>query len=112
MTIENLKEMISVNPLQCEMKVYVTVDYYELNRFISFLSGKEYDFVADQECGNDSEHEFNLEGIEPFDDDIKKIESFLYGDGNLPKYSTGDLLQYLAQNEIIPFGTYLVKVSW
>lgn len=84
------------------------VGYSAFNQFVQEYFGQEYHFVADQECGNDSTHEFYVtEGENFFEEDIKQFE-----ETGKYRYLAGSILEYLCFNEEIPAGTWIVEVCW
>jgi hypothetical protein len=89
-----------------------TVDYHDLERFVKkcYPSIKEYDFPAVEECGNDTDHEFNVTG------NLAKCDATSASDikmtGNVPLWHNHVVLDMLCADGFIPAGNYLVKVSW
>lgn len=90
-----------------------TVDYSEFDRFIMQEYGitRRWTIVADQEGKNDSTIELTAEEGEEVDEyDKEQIEKFR-GTGN-GSFIAQALLQDCANRGLIPFGTYIVRVSW
>jgi hypothetical protein len=86
------------------------MDYAELEKLVKEKFGfKKYCFAAVEECGNDSSHEFTVDGeLDEFDkEDLKKWE-----DGEFVKYTNGILLNALCFHEIIEPGDYVIEVFW
>lgn len=74
------------------------------------LKGK-WDFVANEECSNDSDHEFSTEQ-KLADYQLKELEEFKGGKAYALQWSTGVILTDLANQGKIPHGDILVWVSW
>jgi hypothetical protein len=83
--------------------------------------GQEFNFVADQECSNDSDHSFNVTGkrfnaetkeYEPGigDYDRKEVEAFRET-GNY-YFLASTLLEYLCVEGKVEPGEYLIEVCW
>lgn len=97
--------------LTCTKEVMFSVDYHDLEEFIAkAYKLKEWSFVADQECGNDSQHsfdvdkkldEYELEEIKEFQE--KKQQS---------QFMVGTLLNHCCARGLIEKGEYLVRVCW
>jgi hypothetical protein len=107
---------------------YQKVDYRDLELFVQEVYGREWDFIAAQECGNDSDHTFNPTGTH-FDlekaqagakgrgayvpgldrGDAARIAGWLAGD-SFPSAHT--ILDDLVVRGLIQPGNYLVSVSW
>ncbi|MFA5433842.1 MAG: hypothetical protein WC319_13380 [Candidatus Paceibacterota bacterium] len=88
-----------------------SIDYRTINKIVSEVYGHYYEFVADIECGNDTEHLYfdignrMLRGYEQ--DSVEHFkETGKYN--NLIYY----LLEDMATNNIIPSGNYLILVRW
>ena len=107
--------------LKCEVVTNIKVEYGDLERFISEVINAgmlpevtwrgNYQIVAYQEWGNYESHEL----------DITKewVEKYPPGEFELKDLAAGKIMFQLetimtlmAQKEIIPFGNYLVNVSW
>lgn len=70
---------------------------------------KKYNFVAVQECGNDSAHAFNVNGhLTEYD----KKQLAKWEKGEFVHYSNRVILNALCFHGLIPAGEYLVKVCW
>ena len=87
-----------------------TVDYGELERFFESVYKIEFEFVADQECGNDSTHRFRPTG-EMCSYDKEHIKEWI-DSGGINCYMTPSLLDDCVRQKLIPAGTYLVEVCW
>jgi predicted DNA-binding WGR domain protein len=86
------------------------VDYGELERFFESVYKMSFEFVADQECLNDSTHRFCPTG-ELSKYDKGSIEEWIKSEG-LKCYMTPSLLDDCVRQKLIPAGTYLVEVCW
>jgi hypothetical protein len=95
--------------LKAEKKVMFKVEESDLTRFVQEVYDENYEFVAVEECGNDSSHTFRVTGvINKYDEtDAKKIR-----DGDIPIYSNGLLLDVLCADGYIEPGEYVVEVCW
>jgi hypothetical protein len=97
-----------------KVKQIIEIDYSELEEIVTRyynLPKNFYEFVAVQECGNDSDHSFSVTKIEPLSkydqqaiDDLRK--------GILPVYCNYIIFQDLVNNSVLAPCEYLVKVSW
>lgn len=89
-----------------------TVDSHELEQFVqaNYPGAKEYSFVADTECGNDSVHSFDLDGSPPDEWGQKKVADFAAG--KRVSFVTRTLLQDMCSRCLIPPGKWLVSVCW
>lgn len=85
------------------------VDYGEFERFITSVYNVSFEFVFDQECGNDSTHRFCVTG-NICDYDKQQIKRFVdSGDG---LYMASVLLEDCVRQRLIPAGTYVIEVCW
>jgi hypothetical protein len=90
-----------------KQKSYIEVDYKELEKFVHevYPQFSEYSFVANEECGNDSQHSFRVDGkISEYDKQM--FENAKWGPANYI------LLNKLCEDGHISPGEYLIKVSW
>jgi hypothetical protein len=85
------------------------VEYRDLEKAIKEHYGVDYEFVAAEECGNDSSHVFYVDGIIQ-DYDLEDLDTFLRG-GWL-NYRTGLILDKMHLDGHIPTGKYIVEVCW
>lgn len=103
------------------------VDYGVFERFVSRITGREFSFVMEEECGNDSDHLF--EGIrrvpdfnmmykettppekikEWFDSRTSEAQEWVDGGDYAGAYS---LLQWLCVRRHVEPGNYLIQVYW
>jgi len=91
-------------------KSIIEISYKELEKLVKEKLGyKNYCFVAVEECGNDSDHQFDVDGeIDDFDlEDIKSWE-----EGKFVNYSNGIILNKLCADGHIEKGDYVVTVCW
>lgn len=97
--------------LTCSKEVMVTVEYGDLEEFITKVYGlKEWSFVADQECGNDSQHSFDVDGkVEEYDlEEIKEFQEKKVQS----QFLTPVLLNDCCAKGLIEKGEYLIRVCW
>lgn len=88
------------------------IDYHEFENIVKSVYGvKQYSFVADNECGNESTHSIGPLKVRPLNQwesaDITKFENtgkYLY------LYST--LAQDLVNKGYFPEGEIIVEVYW
>lgn len=72
--------------------------------------GQYYSFVEVQECGNDSSHEFRVDGQIS---DYHLPNANQLRQGNMPRYYSNSLiLNMLCADGYIEPGDYLISVSW
>lgn len=96
--------------LKVETKLTHFVESSDLEDFFNSVYGVEgFNFVADQECGNDSSHSFNPDGyLDEYDqEDIENWISKGYG-----HYMSSRLLNDCVRQRLIPAGVYIVGVCW
>lgn len=95
-------------------EVTVTIKDSQWDEFIQDQYGvDDYSFVADQECGNDSEHRFDMTiGVDDEIDeyDAERLEEFK--DGKFPSYITSTLFEDLVRREVLEPAIYYVSVCW
>lgn len=97
--------------LKASKKVMFEVDYGDFERFVKETYGQDYSFVASEECGNDSVHNFNVTEKEALDEyDQKRLATFK----ELGSYSffNRTILQDLVNRDLIEPGNYLISVCW
>lgn len=95
-------------------KIVREVDYNDLDDFINIVyhkSPRTFEVVADQEWGNDEDHEIQIkkEEIKHDWDKDKLVQWNITGRGN---YLLRLLLTDLCNRDLLEPGTYLIKVSW
>lgn len=85
-------------------------DWHAFERLVKRHYGQDFDFVADEECGNDSDHRFHMPKY-PLDKwEAERLAEFkATGRGT---FLSRTLLQDLVNRDVIPEGTYLIQVSW
>lgn len=110
--MENIEAVINqVKPiLNCSIETIISVDYNDLDDFVHEVLGfKKYEFVAVQECGNDSSHNFTINGnLSKYD--LEQIDKWKAG--NFVHYSNHTILSYLCKEKYINPGKYLIFVYW
>ena len=109
---KTVKESEEKKPILKYAKVVrFVVDYNVLSEFISEVYGHNYDCQQDMEWGNDSHNVISVckELAKIYQND-KQVEDFkLTGEG---AYILHPLMYDLAVRELIPYGTYDVRVCW
>jgi hypothetical protein len=93
-------------------KTVTEIEYHELEDLVKEKLGyKNYSFVAVEECGNDSSHEFTVEkGFEDSEYDKEQIEK--WEKGEFVQFSNHVILNKLCMEGHIPAGNYIVQVCW
>lgn len=98
-----------------KVKTVIEMDYSELedivNKHYKLKGESKYSFVATAECGNDSDHSFNVPRTKPLDKWAQKNIQELK-EGRYPSYCNHDILQDLVNNGVLAPGEYLIRVSW
>ena len=79
-------------------------------KFIKEQYGQNFNFVCDEECSNDSQHEYEVEKEELDEYNIEKLNKFKETGKHL--YLIRIILTDMCNNELIKEGTYLVDVCW
>lgn len=86
------------------------VNYGDLQKLVAKIyKDKEYSFIETQECGNDTSHEFSVDGkINDYDkSDAENIRK-----GQIDAYRNYLLMNVLcADGHILP-GEYIINVCW
>lgn len=95
--------------LPMRTKTIHTVQDSDLDRFISQVYGVEFNFVADNEVGNDSSVSFAVDGVL---DDYERDEVAKFARGEVVSYISRTLLNDACARGLIPAGDYLVSVCW
>jgi len=97
--------------LKGTINTILAVDYTDVEDLINkyYFDGvesrKAYCFCAAEEVGNDSQHEFDIDGV--LDEyDMKQINE------RKTSYMTYNYLNDLANKGIIDKGTYIISVYW
>ncbi len=90
------------------------VDSSDLEQFVyKAFNGKQWEWVAVEECGNYSSHEITVDPSELEDDEREDVDEWLFGDRKYPKtYTNRDIMNRLCELELIPAGEYVVDSSW
>jgi hypothetical protein len=98
--------------LEMKAKTVIEIGYTKLEDFIRYVYNVDedvYDFVADQECGNDCSITFNVDGkIDEWNE--KRLQKF--NNGEIVMNITRVLLNDMYRRGKIVAGEYLVKVAW
>jgi hypothetical protein len=94
-------------------KVFTEVSYSDVEAMAKKaygLDGEKYSFVAVQECGNDEEHSFKVDGkVDYYNNETAKL---IREGKDVPLYTNHVLLNCLCADGFIKPGQYLVKVCW
>ncbi len=86
------------------------VDYKDLDAFIRHHTGRDYNCVADEEWGNDSQHSFT---VAPLKADYNRRDWDAFKAGTRGEgYMLGTILDGLCSEGKLPAGNYLVEVCW
>jgi hypothetical protein len=96
---------------------YHELKYNEFKKLVKETYNQNYKFVADVECGNDSDHSYNdikktvLDENDALDKyEIDEITDFKQN--GKYNYLASTLLQDLVNRELLPEGNFLITVSW
>lgn len=92
---------------------YIEVDYYEFEKFVSEQYGfesRDWSFVADQECENDCNISFTVDGkLDEYDEEeLERFKTNPDTTGNI----ANALLNDFARKGLIDKGQYLINVCW
>lgn len=88
---------------------YTEMDYCEFEQLVKTTYGHDYEFPEDIECGNDSEHTYEVTG-ELDEWDRQKLQEFVQSGKYL--YLAPRLLNDLVARGKLPKGRYLITVCW
>lgn len=83
------------------------VDAYDFEQFVNDQGCMRFSFQADQECADDTDHKFTVDG-ELHELDQSDVEAVL--DGGYDSFMAGHLLNHFANVGLIPKGDYLIRV--
>lgn len=98
------------------------IDAFELNDLVnetytlepekfSYGSQPRYNFVAVEECGNDSAHEFHVDGyVAEWDEG--ELAKWIASGGKEGWIGNDVILDDLCRRGLIPEGDYVVSVCW
>lgn len=110
--------MINLNTYGIVSKAVYKMDYgnfedlvkVELPKLAECKDIEEYSFVAAEECGNDSTHDFGTNEPSFKDDDfedlLEKLKEGRYW------FVNNDIVNFLIYKEVIPRGEYIIDVCW
>lgn len=98
---------------------YMEMSYGELEELVKeTYKVEEYEFVAQQECGNDSSHTFEVKA-EPWDVNnilgkyaLDKFEEWIQSKGHKGEYMNYIIMQALVNDGVLSAGHYLIQVCW
>ena len=94
---------------------YMEVEYGEIDRAIRQKYGKDPEIVPNEQWGNGESHSITVESNGRYDNPAEMEETFqkwLRGEEDLGFGAAHLCLWKLATDGLIPFGEYLVEVSW
>lgn len=95
------------------LKIRTSVTHYvdseDLSNYIEQFYGQPYNFVPDQEAGNDSEHHFLVTGTLGPDEETS-VKEFIAGEGYT--FIAQALLDDLCRELLLEPGEYIVEVCW
>jgi len=96
--------------LKTVTKTIHEVSWSNLEQFVAEKTGvNNYSFVATEECGNDSVHEFKVTGELVYGEDDTNM--WIASEGRT-WISNDNILDWLCAKGHIEPGTYLVSVCW
>lgn len=100
--------------MKIDTRISHHVDYNDLDNAINeFLKKKgclkTFEFVADHEMSNDSSKEFTIGKYDFSIPSEKDKQDILNGKFS---WKASDILEWMHEEGEIPFGNYVVKVSW
>lgn len=97
--------------LEFKTECYNVIEYHSLEHFIQSTYGiEDYDFVAFEECENNSSRVFKADGYIP--DYLSYKTEKIRKHGEIDLYCTHILFNLMVIDKHLPEGMYLVKVSW
>jgi hypothetical protein len=87
------------------------VEYSNLEKFVNahYKPKQQWDFVSDQECGNDSSHSFTVVNET---DEFEKEDLIDFVKGKRVSGMAHAILNDLCSKDLIPAGKYIVNVCW
>lgn len=88
---------------------YFEIDWFVLDGIIKDEYGRDFSFIEDQDCSNDTSHAFYIDGTLTDYCKNKLTRWKETGDGSLMVVS---LLNDLAARNRIKRGNWIVRVSW
>ena len=95
---------------------YTEMTYSEVEDLAKKHFGINYEFLADEECINDSNKTYLVEESKPCDkwdaDNWKEWAEFLEGKGNKRMWRAHMFMERLVHLGHVPPGNILVEVSW
>lgn len=95
--------------LKSSTKTIITVDYSDLDDFVQLVTNqKDYQCVAEEEWGNDSDHEVDVKET-PLDDYAAKDWAAFKDGKKSGSYMIYTIMNGLCVDGLIPPGNYLIK---
>lgn len=105
--------------LRTKTETVISVNYGDLDAFVEQVTGRTFDFVFAEECGNDTSHMFEVVGgrgkcsLETWTRGMEEAEYWIAnGDGEYGGCGAGTLLDWLCSKGHIEPGNYRVDVCW
>ncbi len=95
--------------LKYKKETVYQVDYDDFDKFVNegYKPIRPYQLVAWEEVGNDSSHQYSIDGKFVDEDEEKEIKS-----GKISKYCAGRILELACKDGLIPAGNYSINVCW
>lgn len=86
------------------------MDYDDFDKLVKSTYGKDFEVVADQECGNDESLSFTGVRGEMDEYDLEDLQKFQ----NTGRYCFlgSRIMEDLVRQGILPAGDWLIDVSW
>lgn len=112
--ISKATEAFAKNPLPGKITVNYSINYSDFERWFKTVFGKTLEIACTEECGNDTTLSYDDIGNKKHNlpNEFAEVEAFVFGNGEMPNYSVGILLDYLCQQGFIASGNYRIEVSW
>ncbi len=95
-----------------EKEEFWTVSYHELDELVKETYGHDFEVVAALELSNDSCAEVRVDKEQERDEWTQRQWTEWIEDGEYSYGTTGQILNDLCRQEIIPEGRYLIRVCW
>lgn len=94
-------------------ETFHVLDYQEFDKLVNehLKPALFYEVVPDQEWSNGEDHSFSISEEEYTESDSEEVQDFIENIG-LSFVSPALLLSELAERGVIPWGNYLIEVSW
>lgn len=94
-------------------ETFHVLDHHEFNKLVNehLKPSEEYEVVPDQEWNNDESHSYSAQQADYSSADRHDVAAYLRGEPDA-WVSPGQLLSELADRGVIPWGEYIIEVSW